>query len=479
LTNLFDSGPETPVPNLPEYSVSEISGAIRKTLESSFGYVRVRGEISGFKRHTSGHCYLTLKDEAAALSGVMWKGNAGRLAFRPEDGLEVIVTGRVSAYVARSGYQIIIDSMEPAGAGALMALLEERRRKLEAEGLFDAARKKPIPFLPTVIGVVTSPTGAVIRDIMHRLNDRFPRRVLLWPVIVQGEGSAEQVAAAVAGFNRLEAGGRIPRPDVLIVARGGGSIEDLWAFNEEVVVRAVAASNIPVISAVGHETDTTLIDHAADRRCPTPTAAAETAVPVRADLITTVMDYERRLVGAASRLVERRRQLLVGLARGLPRLRDLLGLPQQRFDDLCERLPRALTAGLAVHERQFATIASGLKPRLLAERTRADQRLLGELSGRLARCGGARVQEQRLRFEGTVRLFDSLNYQSVLKRGYAVIRGTDGRAVVSSGAARPGDGLEIEFRDGRTAVTVAGASPPKPRGSKPGGGTPPTQGRLL
>ena len=478
MTNLFDSGPEGPAPNLPEYSVSEISGAIRRTLENSFGYVRVRGEISGFKRHTSGHCYLTLKDEGAALSGVMWKGNAARLAFRPEDGLEVIVTGRVSAYVARSGYQIIIDSMEPAGAGALMALLEERRRKLAAEGLFEPAARKPIPFLPEIIGVVTSPTGAVIRDIMHRLNDRFPRRVLLWPVIVQGEGAAEQVAAAVAGFNRLGAGGRIPRPDVLIVARGGGSIEDLWAFNEEVVVRAVAASDIPVISAVGHETDTTLIDHAADKRCPTPTAAAETAVPVRADLITTVMDWDRRLLGATSRMLERRRQVLTGLARGLPRLRDMLGLPQQRFDDLSERLPRALRAGLAVHERQFAAVAAALKSRLLTGHMAGEERALADLAGRLQRCGRARVQEERLRFDGMVRLFDSLNYQSVLKRGYAVIRGADGKAVLSSGATRPGDALEIEFRDGRTAVTVDGAPVSRPRAGKPMG-TPPTQGRLL
>jgi len=260
--------------NLPEYSVSEISQAVKRTLEGAFERVRVRGEISGFKRAASGHLYFALKDEEAKLDAVCWRLSAGRLAVTPEDGLEVVAIGRVSSYPGRSSYQLVVESLELAGEGALLKLLEERRKKLAAEGLFDAARKRPLPFLPEVIGVITSPTGAVIRDILHRLEDRFPRRVLLWPVLVQGEGAKEQIAAAINGFNAIRPGGPLPRPDLLIVARGGGSLEDLWAFNEEIVVRAAAASTIPLISAVGHETDTTLIDHAADRRAPTPTAAA-------------------------------------------------------------------------------------------------------------------------------------------------------------------------------------------------------------
>jgi len=277
-------------PNLPEYSVSELSRALKRTVEAAYSYVRVRGEISGFKRAASGHLYMTLKDADAVLDAVCWRGVAGRLAIAPEDGIEVIASGKLTTYPGRSKYQIVIDSLELAGEGALLKMLEDRRRKLAAEGLFDEARKRELPFLPDVIGVVTSPTGAVIRDILHRLDDRFPRRVLLAPVLVQGENAAAQVAAAIEGFNRLPPDGPIPRPDVLIVARGGGSLEDLWAFNEEIVVRAAAASEIPLISAVGHETDTTLIDFAADRRAPTPTAAAEIAVPVRAELAATVMD---------------------------------------------------------------------------------------------------------------------------------------------------------------------------------------------
>src|SRR5690606_2893871 len=294
--------------NVPEFTVSEISLAVKRTLEGTFERVRVRGEISGFKRAASGHCYMTLKDADAVLDAVCWRGNAGRLGISPEDGMEVIATGRLTSYPGRSKYQIVIESLELAGEGALLKLLEDRRKKLAAEGLFDAARKRALPFLPAVIGVVTSPTGAVIRDILHRLADRFPRRVLVWPVLVQGEGAAAQVAAAIRGFNALPAGGRVPRPDLLIVARGGGSLEDLWAFNEEIVVRAAAESAIPLISAVGHETDTTLIDYAADRRAPTPTAAAEIAVPVRRELLVQAGELERRLLGAADRMVGERRE---------------------------------------------------------------------------------------------------------------------------------------------------------------------------
>ncbi|HSK41782.1 MAG TPA: exodeoxyribonuclease VII large subunit, partial [Arenibaculum sp.] len=290
-TAFSSSGPRTGS-NLPEVTVGELSRRLKRTIEETFGYVRVRGEISQPKRHGSGHVYLRLKDEAAVIEAVCWKGTAARLSVRPEEGLEVVCTGRLTTYPGRSQYQLVIETMELAGEGALLKMLEERKRRLAAEGLFDPGRKKPLPFLPDVIGVVTSPTGAVIRDILHRLADRFPRHVLIWPVAVQGEAAASQVAAAIEGFNRLpEAGaGPVPRPDLLIVARGGGSLEDLMPFNEEVVVRAAAASRIPLISAVGHETDTTLIDYAADRRAPTPSAAAEMAVPVRVEILAQVMD---------------------------------------------------------------------------------------------------------------------------------------------------------------------------------------------
>ncbi len=317
--------------NVREYTVSELSLALKRVVEDAYPHVRVRGEISGFKRAASGHVYLTLKDEEAALDAVMWRGTAGVLRFAPEDGLEVVCTGRLTTYPGRSRYQLVIERMEPAGIGALMALLEERKKKLAAEGLFDPARKRPLPFLPEVIGVVTSPTGAVIRDILHRLAERFPRHVLVWPVVVQGERAAAEVAAAIAGFNRLKPGGAVPRPDLLIVARGGGSIEDLWAFNEEIVVRAAAASTIPLISAVGHETDTTLIDFAADKRAPTPTAAAEMAVPVRADILARVLERAARLIQAEERLLAEGRTALSSFARALKRPSDLLGAGAPAF----------------------------------------------------------------------------------------------------------------------------------------------------
>ncbi|KJS45908.1 MAG: exodeoxyribonuclease VII large subunit, partial [Rhodospirillaceae bacterium BRH_c57] len=298
------TSPSSAPTNAPPRTVSELSSDLKRTVEDTFGFVRVRGEISQPKLAGSGHCYLRLKDENACIDGIVWRGAYGKLAVKPEEGLEVIVTGRLTTYPQRSSYQIVIESMELAGEGALLKLLEERRRRLTAEGLFAPERKKPLPFLPRVIGVVTSPTGAVIRDILHRLNDRFPLHVLVWPVLVQGDAAAGQVAAAVEGFNRLTAGGKVPRPDLLIVARGGGSLEDLMAFNEEIVVRAVAASDIPVISAVGHETDTTLCDFAADLRAPTPTGAAEMAVPVRLDLLAQVRDDASRLDGGARRMLE-------------------------------------------------------------------------------------------------------------------------------------------------------------------------------
>ena len=315
---------QTPPSNIPEFTVSELSGALRRTVEEAFDHVRVRGEISGFKRHSSGHLYFSLKDSDAVMDAVCWKGQAVRLGLAPEDGMEVIAVGRLTTYPGRSKYQMVVERMELAGQGALLKLLEDRRRKLAAEGLFDQDRKRPLPYLPNVIGIVTSPTGAVIRDILHRLAERFPRHVLLWPVAVQGDGAAAQIAAAIAGFNALPKGGIIPRPDLLIVARGGGSIEDLWAFNEEIVVRAAAASTIPLISAVGHETDTTLIDFASDLRAPTPTAAAEKAVPVRADLVAWIAETGARLTGAMARSLTERRNRVDALARALPQPRAVI-----------------------------------------------------------------------------------------------------------------------------------------------------------
>ncbi|HET6160967.1 MAG TPA: exodeoxyribonuclease VII large subunit, partial [Dongiaceae bacterium] len=334
--------------NLAELTVSELSAAIRRTLESGFDRVRVRGEISGFKRAASGHLYMQLKDDAACIKAVCWKGTAGRLGLAPEDGMEVVATGRITSYAERSEYQLVVERLELAGLGALLKMLEERKKKLAAEGLFDAARKRPIPLLPEVIGVVTSPTGAVIRDILHRLADRFPRHVLIWPVLVQGEGAAQQVANAIRGFNALPpsgpGGGKVPRPDVLIIARGGGSLEDLMAFNEEIVVRAAAASTIPLISAVGHETDTTLIDFASDRRAPTPTAAAEMAVPVRADLIAEVAQCGHRLARAASRQLAEHRLMVEGLGRGLPDPVRLIQEKSQQLDHWIERRDNAQRA---------------------------------------------------------------------------------------------------------------------------------------
>src|SRR6187455_536373 len=352
--------------NVVEFTVSELSAALKRTVEDSYGYVRVRGEISGYKGpHGSGHCYFALKDERAKIDGVIWKMTFARMRIKPEEGMEVIVTGKLTTYPNRSSYQIIVETLEPAGLGALMALLEERKKKLAAEGLFDEARKQLLPFLPEVIGVITSPTGAVIRDILHRLQDRFPRRVLVWPVRVQGDGAAEQVAAAIRGFNALPPGGRIPRPDLLIVARGGGSLEDLWSFNEEIVVRAAAESIIPLISAVGHETDVTLIDFASDRRAPTPTAAAEMAVPVRAELIADLMNKARRALACWQRAQDHRRTELRAAARALPKAEDLLAIPRQRLDACAERLPRALRANAQIHHTAFSRIAGRLAPQLL------------------------------------------------------------------------------------------------------------------
>src|SRR3954453_13610606 len=369
--------------NAPEWSVSDLAQALRRTLEDNFGHVRLRGEISGYRGpHGSGHVYFSLKDADACIDAVIWRAAFARRRFRPQEGLEVIATGKITTFAGKSKYQIVIDGIEPAGVGALMALLDERRRKLAAEGLFDPARKKPLPLIPRVIGVVTSPTGAVIRDILHRLSDRFPRRVLVWPVRVQGETSAAEVAAGIEGFNALPEGGPLPRPDLIIVARGGGSLEDLWSFNEEIVVRAAAASMIPLISAVGHETDFTLIDFAADWRAPTPTAAAEKAVPVRSELLTRLSSLGHRKLACWQRGLERHRKELSLLARALPK--DILAQPRQCLDSLSERLPRALRANAQLHHTQFSRIAGRLAPQLLRNQVERRRERYDNLNRRLS-----------------------------------------------------------------------------------------------
>src|SRR5437667_400420 len=369
--------------NIPEWTVSELSAALKKTVEDAFGYVRVRGEISGFRGpHSSGHCYFALKDEGAKIEAVIWRSALARMRIKPEEGLEVLVTGRLTTYPGKSTYQIVIETLAPAGIGALMALVEERKKKLAAEGLFEAARKQLLPFLPERIGVVTSPTGAVIRDILHRLADRFPRHVIVWPVRVQGDGCAEEVAAAIHGFNTLLLDGPMRRPDLLIVARGGGSLEDLWSFNEEIVVRAAAASMIPLIAAVGHETDVTLIDFAADVRAPTPSAAAELAVPVRMELAVRVDSLARRSLACWQRGQEARRSELRAASRALPTAEELLALPRQRLDQAGTRLPRALTANAQIHHARFARVAGRLGPQVLRGRVNRCAELVIALSER-------------------------------------------------------------------------------------------------
>ena len=467
-------GPEGPGGNIPVFSVGEISQAVKRSLESQFGHVRVRGEISGFKRAASGHLYMALKDENAVLDAVCWRGTAGRLGLAPEDGMEVIATGRITSYPGRSKYQIVVEALELAGEGALLKLLEDRKRKLAAEGLFDPERKRPLPYLPEVIGVVTSPTGAVVRDILHRLADRFPRHVLVWPVLVQGEGAAQQVAAAIEGFNALPEQGppeaKVPRPDLLIVARGGGSLEDLWAFNEEVVVRAAAASQIPLISAVGHETDTTLIDFAADRRAPTPTAAAEMAVPVKSEILAQVLDHDRRLVAAAGRTLEERRLQVEGLGRGLPDPRRILEEMTQRLDERGERLGLALSAFLRARRGAVTELAARLPhPR---QQLRLALAGFGPLAERFARLGPRLTESAERELTALSRILESTSYQKVLQRGFAVVRGPEG-VITRAAQVSPGLSLEIEFADAKAAAVASDAgpaskpAPPKPRERKP------------
>jgi exodeoxyribonuclease VII large subunit len=466
--------------NLPEYSVSEISQLLKRTVEQTFSYVRVRGEISGFKRHSSGHCYLALKDEDSVLDAVIWRPVVARLGLKPEDGMEVVCSGKLTTYPGRSKYQLVIESVELAGIGALLKLLEERKKKLEAEGLFAEERKKKLPYLPDVIGVVTSPTGAVIRDILHRLNDRFPRRVLVWPVAVQGEGAAAQIAAAIEGFNAFTPGGAIPRPDLLIVARGGGSLEDLMAFNEEIVVRAAAASAIPLISAVGHETDTTLIDFASDRRAPTPTAAAEMAVPVRLELLAEIDAKATRLTGALSRSLTELKTHLRGLARGLPDPASLLDTAKQRLDVGAERLRNGLVQLVRLRRGQLDTIAAHVRPAILKTEFAHLQKRVDELTPRL-NAAVARVFERQGERVNTAMARLKSYYDAFHKKladGYAIVF-AEGKVVTSAAHIAAGAALTLEFHDGKVAATADGA----PKRGKASGAAPKVspgkQGTLL
>jgi exodeoxyribonuclease VII large subunit len=426
---------DLPGDNAPSLSVSELSMRLKRTVEDAFGFVRVRGEVSGWKRAASGHCYMCLKDDKAVIDGVLWKANAAALPFRPEDGVEVVATGKLTTYPGRSRYQIVIERLELAGQGALMALLDKRRRALAAEGLFDAARKQRLPFAPKVIGVVTSPTGAVIRDILHRLEDRCPCHVIVWPVQVQGETAAAQIAAAVRGFDALAAGGPVPRPDLVIVARGGGSIEDLWAFNEEEVVRAVAACSIPIISAVGHETDTSLCDFAADVRAPTPTAAAEMAVPVRSELVAHLRETGQRMHRCTSKGVERLSERLHICLRHFPQREQLLAPQRQRLDELSERLPRALGTRLGHARGELGRAAGALRPGLLA----------------------AAHRRGRERLDALWRVAELAHPNKPLQRGYARIEDREDHVLISSVQARAAARLRLVFADGNVDATVGGA----------------------
>jgi exodeoxyribonuclease VII large subunit len=495
--------------NAQPYSVSELAFALKRTLENAYGFVRLRGELSKVTHHSNGHVYLTLKDDRSAIDGVVWKGSVRNLSVRPEHGLEVIVTGKITTYPQGSRYQIVIETMEVAGVGALLAQLERLKQKLHAEGLFDSARKRPLPDMPAVVGVITSPTGAVIRDILHRIRDRWPCRVIVWPVVVQGDAAAAQVAAAIRGFNALSPGGPVPRPDVLIVARGGGSVEDLWAFNDEALARTVAEGTIPLISAVGHETDTTLIDFVSDRRAPTPTGAAEIATPVLAELKALVSDLGARMHRCGGRVVEDRRARIEHADRALKRVPDLVRLAEQRFDIVSGRLGAGLAKNAAVHERDLVRVASRLSPLLLQRPQAVQKDRLSGLSGRLSKAlernaaahgrdlaqVSARltptllarplaIQQEKLdvvatrlaplfarkldrlaeRLEAASRVHLSLNPDGPLRRGFARVTRADGSLVRSGASLAPGEAVAIKFGDDVTRQAVidgeGGEAPP-------------------
>ncbi|KPB02526.1 exodeoxyribonuclease VII large subunit [Ahrensia marina] len=495
-----------PNSNVTEFSVTELSGAIKRTMEDTYGRVRVRGELGRVSRPASGHIYLDLKDDRAVLAAVIWKGAAAKMAVRPEEGLEVIATGKITTFPGQSKYQLVIDNIEPAGEGALMALLAARKRQLESEGLFDPARKQLLPYMPRVIGVVTSPTGAVIRDILHRLSDRFPSHVLVWPVRVQGETSAQEVATAVRGFNAIDGGSGIPKPDLIIVARGGGSLEDLWGFNEEVVVRAVADSDIPVISAVGHETDTTLVDYAADVRAPTPTGAAEIAVPVQAELVAQMAQLVARLRAGLSRSTDRKKERLSGLTRALPHPDGLLALPRQRLDGqqvrlgaaldrftthkrsrlttaeaklspsrlihrfdnvrsnldrLSRSLPSALGRNIQTHRRELGFRAQRLSPQTVNRNVKSGREQLVAFQRRNDLAAERLIGNRRDRANQVSKLLESYSYQRVLDRGFALVMDESAKPIRSSKGVAKGAGLTIQFAgDDRLAAIANGDAIP-------------------
>lgn len=438
--------------NAPEFSVSELSSVLKRMIEGEFSNVRIRGEVGRVSRPASGHLYFDLKDDKSVIASVTWKGQASKLATQPEEGLEVVATGKITTFAGQSRYQMIVSEMSVAGIGALMAQLEKRKKKLEAEGLFDKKIKKEIPYLPEIIGVITSPSGAVIRDILHRLSDRFPRKVLLWPVSVQGESCAPDVTAAINGFNKLTPGGAMPRPELIIVARGGGSIEDLWGFNEESVVRAASESEIPLISAVGHETDTTLIDLASDLRAPTPTAAAEYAVPVRADLMGWLSSMEERRVRSLSSSLEIKRQRLKDLSRGLPAPADLVAMAAQRLDAVSDRLPRALSAVSNNKRTLLLQTSAGLRGRLLQnkliDRTKEMNRFVKSIEANIRLI----IQRNQSALDGLERIRKTLGYEATLRRGYTVVRNKDGKLITRLKEADVNKELEIEFYDGKTSL---------------------------
>ena len=498
--------------NVPEMSVSELAFSLKKTLEDSYGRVRIRGELTGIKIAASGHLYGDIKDEDANINIVCWKGTMSRLAIKPEDGMEVICTGKVSSYPKSSRYQIIIDSLELAGEGALLKMLEERRKKLAAEGLFDPERKQDLPFLPKTIGVVTSPTGAVIRDIIHRLSDRFPRHVVVWPVLVQGEGANDQITAAINGFDSLPKDGPVPRPDLLIIARGGGSLEDLMPFNEENVVRAAAACSIPLISAVGHETDTTLIDYAADQRAPTPTGAAEIAVPQRLNLMAQIADDEQRLIraiarqlddlhnrldaqaarlGDPARLLETKAQTLDHSAHKLAasfernlsrkqtqatelgaRLSDparLIEIKTQTLNHAAHKLGNAFTQNLSTKQAHIAERGAMLRHpgNLLAEA----KRTLSYRTETLTRIGQTLLEQPQKQLDHTARMLESLSFKSVLERGFVVVRNEQGEPVTAANQTHTGQTVQLQFKDDQNVGAIIGkksksSSSPRPTSTK-------------
>ncbi|THD81838.1 MAG: exodeoxyribonuclease VII large subunit [Phenylobacterium sp.] len=478
---MTDVAPEALVEdgNAKPYSVSELAFALKRTLEDAYGFVRLRGELSKVTHHSNGHVYLTLKDERAAIDGVVWKGQVRGLSIRPEQGLEVIVTGKITAYPAGSRYQIVIETMEAAGVGALLAQLERLKARLQAEGLFAPERKRPLPAMPAVVGVITSPTGAVIRDILHRIRDRWPCRVVVWPVVVQGDAAATQVAAAIRGFCALDPAGPVPKPDVLIVARGGGSVEDLWPFNDEALARAVVDCTIPLISAVGHETDTTLIDFVSDRRAPTPTAAAEMATPVLAELRAAVSDLGGRMHRCGGRVVEERRARVAHAERSLRRVPDLVRLAEQRFDIISGRLTAALAKNAAAHERDLVRVSARLSPLLLQRPQAVQRQRLDAVAVRLGPAAKRRLERAGERLAALSMLYVSVDPERPLQRGFARVTRADGSIVHAGAALASGEDIAIKFGDkvtrqavvdGRGGDPTAAAAPKpveKPARAKP------------